>query len=55
MFGYRTGKGASSVAIVIAQKAGLVMTNYYLAIGFVVTLVWLALVFPLTRDRQNEA
>ncbi len=55
VFGYRTGKGASSVAIVIAQKAGLVMTNYYLAIGFVVTLVWLALVFPLTRDRQNEA
>ena len=50
VFGYRTGKGASSVLIVMAQKAGVLMNNYYLAIGFAVALVWLALVFPLTRE-----
>ena len=49
VFGYRSGKGASSVLIVLAQKAGVVMNNYYLAIGFLVAVLWLALVFPLTR------
>ena len=49
VFGYRTGKGGSSVLIVLAQKAGYMMNNYYLAIGFVMTLLWLALIFPLTR------
>lgn len=49
VFGYRTGKGASSVVIVVLQKAGVLMSNYYLAIGFVTVLLWFALVFPLTR------
>ena len=52
VFGYRTGKGGSSVAIVVLQKAGVVMNNYYLAIGFAVALLWLALVFPLTRPES---
>ena len=30
VFGYRMGKGASSVAIVLFQKAGVLMSNYYL-------------------------
>lgn len=55
VFGYRTGKGGSSVVITVAQQAGVVMTNYYLAIGFLMMLLWLALVFPLTRDSGEDA
>ncbi len=49
VFGYRAGKGGSSVAIVVLQKAGLIMNNYYLAIGFIFAMFWLMLVFPLTK------
>ncbi len=49
VFGYRSGKGGSSVAIVLLQKAGIVMNNYYLAIALAVATIWLALIFPLTR------
>ncbi len=52
VFAYRTGKGASSVVIVLLQRAGVMMSNYYLAAGFVATLVWLALIFPLTRGAK---
>ncbi len=55
VFGYRTGKGGSSVAIVFLQKAGVVMNNYYLAIGFAVAVLWLALVFPLTRKPDDSS
>ena len=54
VFGYRTGKGGSSVVIAVLQRLGVVMANYYLAIGFVMTLVWLALVFPLTRTSDES-
>jgi len=54
VFGYRTGKGASSVVIAVLQRLGVVMANYYLAIGFVMTLVWLALAFPLTRTSDES-
>ncbi len=54
VFGYRTGKGGSSVAIVLLQKAGILMNNYYLAIGFAMAVMWMALVFPLTRNRDAE-
>lgn len=54
VFAYRSGKGGSSVAIVILQKAGVLMSNYYLAIGFVMTTLWLALVFPLTRTSASK-
>lgn len=54
VFGYRTGKGASSVVIAVLQRLGVVMANYYLAIGFVMALVWLALVFPLTRTSDES-
>ncbi len=54
VFGYRTGKGGSSVLIVLAQKAGLLMSNYYLLIGFCATALWLALVFPLTRRPEDS-
>lgn len=53
VFGYRTGKGGSSVAIVVLQKAGVLMNQYYLAIGFAMVLIWIALVFPLTRSRES--
>jgi AAA family ATP:ADP antiporter len=49
VLGYRTGKGASSVVIVGLQNLGVLMANYYLAIAFVATGLWLALIFPLTR------
>ncbi|MBL6688846.1 MAG: hypothetical protein ISP91_00480 [Pseudomonadales bacterium] len=55
VFGYRTGKGGSSVAIVLLQKAGVAMNNYYLAIGFAMAVLWLALVFPLTRSPETPA
>ncbi len=54
VFGYRTGKGGSSVVIVVLQKAGVLVNNYYLAIGFAMTLLWLALVMPLTRSRPES-
>lgn len=53
VFGYRTGKGGSSVVIVLLQKAGVAMNNYYVAIAFAMALLWLALVFPLTRVRES--
>lgn len=52
VFGYRTGKGASSVIIVILQRTGVVMSNYYLAVAFVAVSLWLALIFPLTRHAR---
>ncbi len=52
VFGYRTGKGASSVVIVLLQRAGVLMSNYYLAAGFIATAVWLVLIFPLTRHAK---
>ncbi len=52
VFGYRTGKGGSSMVIALLQKLGVAMNNYYLAIGFVMALLWLALVFPLTRKPE---
>jgi len=30
------------------------MNNYYLAIGFAMAVLWLALVFPLTRNSDAE-
>jgi len=54
VFGYRSGKGASSVVIVLLQRAGVLMNNYYLAIGFAMAVLWLALVFPLTRNSDAE-
>jgi AAA family ATP:ADP antiporter len=55
VFGYRTGKGGSSVFIVLAQRLGVMMNNYYLAIGFVMALAWLVLVFPLTKTANEDA
>ena len=54
VFGYRSGKGVSSAVIVLLQRAGVLMNNYYLAIGFAMAVFWLALVFPLTRNRDAE-
>jgi hypothetical protein len=28
------------------------MSNYYLAAGFIATVVWLVLIFPLTRHAK---
>lgn len=55
VFGYRSGKGGSSVAIVLLQKAGVLMSNYYLAIGFVMAVIWLVLIFPLTKSTKEPA
>ncbi|MCH7741255.1 MAG: hypothetical protein IIB71_01165 [Proteobacteria bacterium] len=55
VFGYRAGKGGSSVVIVLLQKMGVVMNNYYLAIGVVMAVLWLVLIFPLTRQRHETS
>jgi AAA family ATP:ADP antiporter len=52
VFGYRTGKGVSSVGIVALQKAGVMMSTLYLPIALVATAAWLALIFPLTRHAK---
>jgi len=52
VFGYRTGKGVSSVGIVVLQKAGAAMGTLYLPIAFLATAAWLALIFPLTRHAK---
>ena len=53
VFGYRTGKGGSSVLIALAQRAGVIMGNYYLYIAFFMAAIWLTLVFPLTRQKSG--
>jgi AAA family ATP:ADP antiporter len=55
VLGYRSGKGGSSIIFALLQKAGVIMNNYYLAIAFVMTAVWLALVFPLTRSAKSDS
>lgn len=52
VFGYRTGKGVSSVGIVALQKAGVAMGTLYLPIALIATAAWLALIFPLTRHAK---
>ena len=53
VFGYRTGKGGSSVLITLAQRAGVIMGNYYLYIAFFMAAIWLTLIFPLTRQKSG--
>ena len=53
VFGYRTGKGGSSVLITLAQRAGVIMGNYYLYIAFFMAAIWLTLIFPLTRQKSR--
>ena len=48
VFGYRTGKGGSSLVVLGLQKLGIAMMNYYLMIALAFVLIWLALVIPLT-------
>ena len=52
VFGYRTGKGGSSVLITLAQRAGVIMGNYYLYIAFFMAAIWLTLIFPLTGQKS---
>jgi AAA family ATP:ADP antiporter len=54
VLGYRTGKGGSAIIFALLQRAGVIMNNYYLAIAFVMTAIWLALVFPLTRSVKSN-
>jgi len=55
VFGYRTGKGGSSLVILALQKLGLQMMNYYLLIAFGFALLWLLLVVPLTSERESPS
>jgi len=55
VFGYRTGKGGSSVIIVLLQRAGILMGNYYTGIAFAAAALWLTLIFPLTHDVEELA
>ena len=54
VFGYRTGKGGSSVGIVALQNLGVVMSAIYLPIAFAAIAVWLALIFPLTKHAEEH-
>lgn len=55
VFGYRTGKGGSSVAIVALQNLGVVTSAFYLPVAFAATAVWLALIFPLTKNARLQS
>ena len=50
VFGYRTGKGGSSLVVLGLQKLGIAMMNYYLMVALAFVLIWLALVIPLTSQ-----
>ena len=55
VFGYRTGKGGSSLVILALQKVGVQMMNYYLYIAFGFVLVWLTLVPALTSSKRKPS
>ena len=55
VFGYRTGKGGSSLVVLGLQKLGIAMMNYYLMIALAFVLIWLALVIPLTSQVSQSA
>ena len=55
VFGYRTGKGGSSLVVLGLQKLGIAMMNYYLMIALAFVLIWLALVIPLTSEASQSA
>ena len=55
VFGYRTGKGGSSLVVLGLQKLGIAMMNYYLMIALAFALIWLALVIPLTSQASQSA
>ena len=54
VFGYRTGKGGSSLVILALQKLGLQMMNYYLFIALGFALLWLLLIVPLTSEGEPQ-
>lgn len=54
VFGYRAGKGGSSEGIVALQGLGVSMSAIYLPIAFVVTAIWLTLIFPLTSHAAKQ-
>lgn len=51
-FGYRFGKGATSLGLVLFQRAGFLLTSAYSLIALAASVVWLGLVFPLVH-RHN--
>ena len=55
VFGYRTGKGGSSLVVLGLQKLGIAMMNYYLMVALAFVLIWLALVIPLTSQASQSA
>lgn len=57
VFGYRSGKGGTSVPIAMLQSGGVAMGYYYLPVAFAAATFWLVLIFPLTKHAaatQNE-
>lgn len=52
VFGYRSGKGGSSLVILAFQKLGVQMMNYYLIIAFGFVLIWLSRVPALTSSQR---
>lgn len=49
VFGYRSGKGGTSIVITGLQRLGVTMSDFYLGMAFFAVTAWLALIFPLTR------
>lgn len=54
VFGYRTGKGGSSLVVLGLQKLGIAMMNYYLMIALAFVFIWLAMVIPLTARASQS-
>lgn len=54
VFGYRFGKGGTSLVITILQRAGLVVAPFFSWIGAGAALVWLGCVIPMTKGYENR-
>lgn len=53
-FGYRFGKGATSLVFVFFKQAGFIVTSAYSLVALAASLVWFGLIFPLTKLRQSR-
>lgn len=52
-FGYRFGKGVTSLVLVLFQKAGFILTNAYSLIAMATAFLWFGLIFPLTKIKRT--
>ncbi|OGQ13994.1 MAG: hypothetical protein A3B70_06900 [Deltaproteobacteria bacterium RIFCSPHIGHO2_02_FULL_40_11] len=49
VFGYRFGKGATSLGITLIQSAGLILTPFFTWGALMATALWVGLIFPIVK------